>query len=103
MKVLPIGGSYCSGNCLEDFCKVSEFPARNLKPGPPECEAEVRELPYYFEIKMPNDLTSASLLKIDFREWTIIKMQPICFSGATCPRNNVFGTLRRAKQKFVKF
>ena len=45
LEVLSIGSTthwrYHSGNCLEDFCKEGEFPARNLKPGPPECEAEL--------------------------------------------------------------
>jgi len=45
------------------------------------------KLPYYFEIKTPNDLISAPLLKIDFHEkknWKLIRMEQICFSGATC-------------------
>jgi hypothetical protein len=39
LEVLSIGSTvywrYYSGNCLEDFCKEGEFPARNLNPGPP--------------------------------------------------------------------
>ena len=45
LDVLSIGSNtywrYYSGNCLQDFCKEGEFPARNLNPGPSECEAEV--------------------------------------------------------------
>jgi hypothetical protein len=45
LEVLSIGSTthlrYYSGNCLEDFCKEGEIPARNLNPGPPECEAEL--------------------------------------------------------------